>query len=231
MEERKKIEVAKKKKLDESNKPCNLAKHAVAAQAEMAKKTVQKQKEKVRLLYKQATEPKKRQPEKSNVASAPKKKTKTNKETVKKARTTRIKEADKAPQGERKVPSASDGHGCVHSGVLELRTIDRVYLQAYVKENGWLYQMPCKDCAKKKEGPGGDKGVMEVSSLLDLRGKQQLGVFCNCGPVGHKMVEEDDPVRKKQWTCDMFLCMECFNKRINGMGDAGGGRRTRRQEK
>jgi len=135
----------------------------------------------------------------------------------------------KTHQGERKVPVPSDKHGCEHSGLLELLPIDRRYLQTYVRVGGWLYRTPCKDCGAKEED-GSHKRVMDVSTLLDLKGKREIGYYCNCGPVGHKMDGEEEPVWKQQWTCTMILCMECYDSRKISMGDEGG-KRTRHRKR
>ncbi len=79
-----------------------------------------------------------------------------------------------------------------------------------------LYKTPCLDCAKD-EG-GGDKRLLDVSDLLKVKGRGELGVYCNCGPVGHNMIQEEEPLRKQQWACKMVLCMCCLSKRKTGMG-------------
>lgn len=205
----------------------------MAAQVQTAKEVEKRQKKVVKMLHQGATDPtRKRKPDKPGTAQTPGNESKKQKETVLKEKQNEMpaktKGANKPPQGGRKVPVASDKHGCDHSGLLELLALERKYLQTFVKMGGWLYQTPCHDCAKNEAG--GDKRVLEVSSLLLLKGKQELGVYCNCGPVGHKMVQEDEPVRKQQWACNMVLCMDCFNRRKTGMGDTGG-KRTRREIK
>jgi hypothetical protein len=132
----------------------------------------------------------------------------TTKQPDQKSKTPKPKTVTNDPQGERKVPIPSDSHGCAHSGLLELLSIDKKHLRAHVKVGGWLHDAPCKDCA------------LGVSCLLTGRGTREVGFCCNCGPVGHKMVTEKEPARKQQWTCDMILCMDCFNKRKLGMGDS-----------
>jgi hypothetical protein len=42
-----------------------------------------------------------------------------------------------------------------------------------------------------------------------------VGYYCNCGPVSFGM--EDGDEYKALWTCDMVLCMSCFNERKNKM--------------
>jgi hypothetical protein len=51
-------------------------------------------------------------------------------------RATKTTKKDGPPQGTRKVPEASDKHGCGHSGLLELLPLERKYLQTYVKVGG-----------------------------------------------------------------------------------------------
>jgi hypothetical protein len=133
------------------------------------------------------------------------------------------------PQGTRKVPEAGDKHGCSHSGLLALLPLERKYLQTGVKVGGWLHETPCFDC-EKNEG-GGDNRVLDVADLLNVKGRGGLGVCCNCGPVGHNMMHEEEPGRKEQWACNMVFCMDCFNSRNTRMGDASdGGKRTRRKK-
>jgi hypothetical protein len=229
-EAREKKEAAKKKQLEALKGTGNLTQQAVAAQVQTAKDIEKRQKLVVKNLHKGATDTSKRKPDKPT-AQTPGNKSKKQKETVLKEklkeRPAKKKRLNKAAQGERKVPVATDKHGCEHSGLLELLALERKYLQTFVKMGGWLYQTPCHDCAKNEDG--GDERVLEVSSLLTLKGKQELGVYCNCGPVGHKMVQEDEPVRKQQWACNMVLCMDCFNRRKTEMGDTGG-KRTRREK-
>lgn len=129
------------------------------------------------------------------------------------------------PQGGRKVPVASDEHGCRHNGLLELKPLPKAYLEAYVKVGGWLHQMPCRDCAKMESGKT-SKQVLDVACLLNLKGKCDVGYYCNSGATGHKM--DDDLEWKQQWTCSMVLCMTCYTKRKSLMGE--GNKRTRRKK-
>jgi hypothetical protein len=54
-------------------------------------------------------------------------------------------------KGERKIPKATDEHGCAHTGLLGLIALPKKYLKAYVKAGGWLYKKPCRDCAEKEQ--------------------------------------------------------------------------------
>ena len=128
-------------------------------------------------------------------------------------------------QGNRKVPEANDSQGCVHHGLLELLALPKVYLGAYVKEGGWLYKKPCKDCEKKENG-----NVLDMSTLLKLKGRSDVGYYCNCGPIGHKMSEDEEPSYKQRWTCDMVLCMPCYDERKLALGGGGPSRRVRKRK-
>ena len=229
-ETRKKREAAKKKEIEESDAKRNLAVNSVAAQAQVAKETERSMKLAVKKFHQPGAPAAKKRKTGSDETAPPssgscqKKKAK-----VRKAKPAR---KDATPQGERKLPKASDTHGCGHSGLLELLPLERKYLQTHVKAGGWLHETPCTDCAKN-EG-GGNNRVLDVSVLLNLKGRadSELGVCCNCGPVGHRMVEEEEPVRKQLWACNLVLCKGCFDRRKIGMGDTtdGGGKRTRRKK-
>ena len=106
--------------------------------------------------------------------------------------------------------------------------LPKAYLRTYVKCDGWLYKRLCKSCATDaKESRDGDVKVMDVSSLLSLKTKKGgVGWYCNCGPVGHKMVEGHE--YKRVYTCDMVLCPPCFSKRIEKR-DTGKGRSLRQR--
>ena len=131
-------------------------------------------------------------------------------------------------QGKRKVPEASDGHGCKHHGLLELLALPKGYLKVYVREGEWLHKKPCKDCAQKESGC--PDLVLDISSLLKVKGKGDVGYYCNCGPTGHKMKLDEDPVYKQQYDCDMVLCLPCYDDRKLKMGDRGTTKRLRRRK-
>ena len=95
-------------------------------------------------------------------------------------------------------------------------------METSVQVDGWLHKRPCKDCTAKIGIMS--ELVLDVSTLLNLKGKQDVGYYCNCGPTGHKM--EDEPAWKQQWTCDMVLCIPCYDKRKTNMGN---GKRTRQR--
>jgi hypothetical protein len=107
---------------------------------------------------------------------------------------------------------------------LELLALPKAYLKTYVMVDGWLYKKPCKDCAKKEDGA--PHQVLDMSTLLTLKGKTDVGYYCNFGVTGHKMNMEDEPLHKQQWTCDMVLCQGCYDKRKQTMGDDGGNKRN-----
>ena len=134
-------------------------------------------------------------------------------------------------QGLRKVPIATDEHGCAHSGVRDLVVLQKNYLVKYVKVGGWLHERPCKGCAEDKTVMGDRDRVMAMSSLLGTKGTNNgVGFICNCGPVGHGM-EEGNPA-KGDYTCDMALCMACYTSRMEvADSSSDGNRRTRRKRK
>ena len=125
-------------------------------------------------------------------------------------------------QGQRKVPEAGDTYGCNHHGLLDLLLLPKDYLETFTKVGVWLDKKPCKDCAKREDD--GSSKVLEVATLLNLKGMRELGYYCNCGPTGHNMKEGTE--WKHQWTCDMVLCMTCYDKRRMTMGN---GKRSRRR--
>jgi hypothetical protein len=134
--------------------------------------------------------------------------------------------SEQVAQGGRKVPEARDKHGCVHHGLMDLLALPKGYLKTYMKVGGWLYKKPCKDCEKKERGS--PKQVLDVSSLLELKGTTEVGYYCNCGPAAHLMNMEEQPTYKKQWTCDMVLYMPCYDGRKSTMGVGGASKRIRR---
>ena len=86
-----------------------------------------------------------------------------------------------------------------------------------MKEGGWLWRVPCKDCTSKSDGKGEEGGYIEgLSQLLPKKGKKDVGYYCNCGPTGHGMKEEDPS--KELYTCDLVLCMGCYDRRKGRMG-------------
>jgi hypothetical protein len=126
-------------------------------------------------------------------------------------------------QGKRKVPEATDTHGCSHYGVRDLKALPKDYLESYVKVGGWLHKKPCKDCATREEN--GREKVLDVSTLLNLKGNRDaVGYYCNSGPTGHTMGEEEE--WRHQWTCDMVLCRECYGDRLETSGDSKRNRRN-----
>jgi len=163
--------------------------------------------------------------------STPKRKTKTKppKGQSKKAKATsgpNVEQPPQTPQGVRKIRTASDQYGCNHSGLRDLIDMTKADLTFFVKENGWLYNTPCKDCASMEQGATEcDNRILDMKSLLD-KGNRAFGFYCNCGPTGHKMKPDD--LDKSKYTCDLVLCQGCFEKReLNRSGSTGGGR-TRR---
>jgi hypothetical protein len=91
-----------------------------------------------------------------------------------------------------------------------------------VKVGGWLYRKPCKDCAGKERDK--KEQVLDVSTLLGLKGRKDVGYYCNSGPAGHRMGDEAE--WRHKWTCDMVLCLDCYAQRLTSMGSS---KRTRRR--
>ena len=120
------------------------------------------------------------------------------------------------PQGARVIPEATDGHGCDHKGLLDLKILPSDYLRNYMKVGGWLWNVPCRDCAKGRQGSHNKGDELDLSSRMPKKGKRDVGYYCNCGPVGHEM--EDDHPDKAMYTCDLVLCMGCYERRKESMG-------------
>jgi hypothetical protein len=222
-EVRKKREAEKKEQLDALGGSGNIAAVSMTARAKVAKEIKKNLEIAMKKSRKEApANAKKRKADQSGTAPAPSNNTKKKNEMTKKAKPPKKPEPK---QGQRKVPVPSDTHGCDHYGLLALLPLERTYLRSFVKEGGWLYKKPCYDCAKNEAG--GDERVLDVSDLLKRKG--DLGVYCNCGARGHGMSQDDEPVQKQQWACNMVLCMECVNRRHAGMGGTGDrSKRTRR---
>jgi glucan-binding YG repeat protein len=119
------------------------------------------------------------------------------------------------PQGERIIPKATDAYGCKHKGLLDLKVLQSDYLKIYMRKGGWLWNVPCKDCVKGGGNEDDDAPMLDLSNQM-MKGKKDVGYYCNCGPTGHDMVE-DHPY-KRMYTCDLVLCMGCYDKRKGKMG-------------
>ncbi len=85
-----------------------------------------------------------------------------------------------------------------------------------MKEGGWLWNVQCKDCARTGGNGDNDGTTLDLSRLIPKNGKKDVGYYCNCGPTGHEMLEEHP--YKKIYICDLVLCMGCYDKRKEGMG-------------
>jgi hypothetical protein len=142
---------------------------------------------------------------------------------AKTARRTTVPSLPQTQQGCRTVPAAKDPYGCKHSGLRDLICMERTDLAFMVKENGWLSNKPCKDCASTERGSSElDTRILDMKILLK-KGNRAFGWFCNCGQTGHKMTP-DDPDKPK-YTCDLVLCPGCFEKReCKRSGSTSGGR-------
>jgi hypothetical protein len=125
-------------------------------------------------------------------------------------------------RGLRKVQEASDKHGCVLPWFVT-QYIKRDILRPLCK-SGWLaISKPCKDC---EQGGVATDPVQDLSTLLSK--ENRCGFYCNCGPVGHKM-DDDDCGWKEKWTCDMVLCVPCYEQQITN-GSDGNKRKAARKD-
>jgi hypothetical protein len=119
------------------------------------------------------------------------------------------------PQGRRKVPTPGDESGCKHRGLMELVVCNKVWMAAYVKVGAWLHKMPCIDCAAS----------CQDTSALSVLKQPKEGYICNCGPIAHKMEEEQEG--KQAYKCNMMLCMTCYSDRVSKMETGPRSRRRR----
>ena len=222
----------KRKKLEElktlelQNKKCTALTQEAAAEATQSQENLKKQlKEAVAASNTFAN------PTKTTSVTKPKKRkaTKKGKSTKSKSRTTTVPgtsefnlpQLDGTKQGLRIVPQAKDKYGCKHTGLRDMITLNRAHLKAYANKDGWLYNRPCYDCASKEPG---QNRILEMINLLE-KGKRSFGCYCNCGPRGHGM-KEDDP-NKPNYVCNLVLCPGCFEIRDSKMSSSTSGKRTR----
>jgi hypothetical protein len=56
-----------------------------------------------------------------------------------------------------------------------------------------------------------EKTLLDLSLLLLKKGGNDMGYYCNCGPTGHDMEEEEHPY-KAIHTCNLVLCMGCHDR-------------------
>jgi hypothetical protein len=231
-EEKRKIELESKKRIELSER-VNIAKRKDMKDAEEQQKKVMRE---------QATQAKRVDAKKHKIdeTTRKKEKNKRDKEIQEEVEATPLDEREailkinkmkikkiKETKGKCRAPKAEDEHGCKHSGLLGLMALPKNYLQAYVKEGDWLYKRPCKDCAAKEAGNREDNLVLDVASLLCIKGTQEVEYYCNCGLAGFGM--EDGHEYKASWTCDMVLYMSCYNERTKKMsGDRSAKRSCRR---
>jgi hypothetical protein len=133
-----------------------------------------------------------------------------------------------APQGRRKVPTAGDDCGCKHHGLRELDPCEKGWIAAYVKVGAWLYRKPCIDCAARcNDTDETRERVLDASVLLLVR-EPIVAYICNCGPIGHKMMERG--AGGVEYQCDMMLCLPCYSERGSKMEEGAGSKRRRRQK-
>lgn len=133
------------------------------------------------------------------------------------------------PQGRRKVPTAGDEHGCKHRGLRELDPCNKRWIASYVKTGAWLYNKSCVDCTAKSKGDkkGEDGLVLDAAVLLHVK-DSNVAFICNCGPIGHKMMEGEEG--RDDYQCDLMLCVPCYSDRESKMDQDGGSKRKRRRK-
>jgi hypothetical protein len=153
--------VERKDELDAFNGSGNLGHDASRARANLAKDTKKSQELAAKDYREKAVDhARKRKPDKEGAATPSRKKT--TKEPKKKTQ-----KREERPQGERKVPVASDAHGCDHSGLLELLPLERKYLQAYVNSMLGLRKerrrrQASAGCVRLAEGKGRARRLLQL---------------------------------------------------------------------
>ena len=127
-------------------------------------------------------------------------------------------------KGIRKIPEAEDGHGCLHCGIMNLKTLSKDDLKFYTKKGAWLENKPCVDCESKERES--DNRVMNVIDLLLEKGSDpdQMARYCNYGAGAHG---HDNP-SDAHFACNLVLCIPCYNIRLTAsqIQDGNTGRRT-----
>jgi hypothetical protein len=76
------------------------------------------------------------------------------------------------PQGARVIPEAAYGHGCNHKGLLDLKILPSNYLRNYMKVRRWLWNVPCTDFAKGRQGSHNKGDELDLSSRMPKKGKR-----------------------------------------------------------
>jgi hypothetical protein len=80
-----------------------------------------------------------------------------------------------------------------------------------------VYNIPTKDCAMGGDNGDIENNLLDLSLLLPEKGGNDMGYYCcNCGPTGHDM-EEEHPY-KAMYTCNLVLCMGCYDRCKGVMG-------------
>ena len=126
-----------------------------------------------------------------------------------------VKEKEKVqpaePKGTRQLPTPTDKYGCAHYGIMDLKAWGKDDLKYYTRKGFWLDNKPCSDCVHKT--PSDNNRVMDVGSILlsNALEKGAMVMVCNCGPTAHTM-QPDDP-SKSLYSCDLVLCVPCYNER------------------
>ena len=100
---------------------------------------------------------------------------------------------------------ATHGHGCCHFGILDLRGMDPKTYFYYSKDGAWLTDKVCMAC---KHG---------VQDLTQDKSTKNYLMYCE---MGLKLLKfnrngnEDEKISFDDHTCDMVLCVSCWNKQV-----------------
>jgi hypothetical protein len=87
------------------------------------------------------------------------------------------------PQGARVTPEATDGHGCDHKGLLDLKILPSDYLRNYMKVGGCLWNVPCRHCAKGRQGSHNKRNELDLSSRMPKKGKETWYITVTVGQL------------------------------------------------
>jgi hypothetical protein len=97
-------------------------------------------------------------------------------------------------QQDQSIPDPCGVFGCNYVVVLELKELPKAYLKVYVREGGWLFDMPCYDCKIKMDEEKGSVRVLDLAKLLLCKkdGMHKMACHCNHGVASHGMREGDE---------------------------------------
>jgi hypothetical protein len=65
------------------------------------------------------------------------------------------------------------------------------------KNQGWLCNIPTKDCAMGGDNDVNEKNFLDLSLLLPKKGGNDMGYYCNCGPTGYDMEQPGTSLQGK----------------------------------